>query len=52
MAKNKSLYQNIKKLAKTNKNEKVIILETILYLASNKELSLKEASILIKMLEQ
>lgn len=51
MAKNISIIKNIKKLIKANKKEKIFILETITYLAANKEISLEDASQLIKMLE-
>lgn len=51
MAKNISLFQNIEKLIKANKKEKIFILETITYLAAHEELSLNDASTLFKMLE-
>lgn len=51
MAKNIFLIENIKKLVKANKKEKIFIFETITYLAANREISLEDASSLIKMLE-
>ena len=51
MAKNIFLFKNIEKLIKANKEEKIFIFETITYLAAQKEISLKDASSLIKMLE-
>lgn len=51
MAKNIFLFKNIEKLIKANKKEKIFIFETITYLAANKEISLEDASNLIKMLE-
>lgn len=51
MAKNIVVFENIKKLVKANKNEKMLLVETITYLTANHEISLKDASNLIKMLE-
>lgn len=51
MAKNILVFKNIEKLVKANKNEKILLVETITYLAANQEISLEDASHLIKMLE-
>lgn len=51
MAKNIFLFKNIEKLIKANKKEKILLFETITYFAAQKEISLEDASSLIKMLE-
>lgn len=51
MAKSKVLFENIKKLIKANKKEKILLFETITYLAATQEISLEDASNLIKLLE-
>ena len=51
MAKNIFLFKNIEKLIKANKKEKILLFETITYLAANQEISLEDASSLIKLLE-
>ena len=51
MAKNIVVFKNIEKLVKANINEKMLLVETITYLAANREISLEDASSLIKLLE-